>query len=233
MRCPVNDYAYFDTITRTNKTTWAKAGVCTLGLNLILFWIMPQLAGKSPDQILVDELIPQVQVVRFKRPDTEVKRKTPPPPKPEKIKPRRAPEAAVQKPVKNRLTVPFEVNMRLPSGPDTLDLPMVESVPTFNTNMGPFSVGQLDAPLTTLVRIPPMYPVRARQMNIEGWVRVSFVVDETGNVADIKILGAKPEGVFERSVQRCVGSWRFKPGTVEGVAVKTLVETTIRFELDS
>ena len=135
--------------------------------------------------------------------------------------------------MKNRLTVPFEVNTRLPAGPDTLDLPMVESVPTFDTNMGLFSVGQLDAPLTTLVRVPPMYPVRARQQNIEGWVKVSFVVDETGSVGNIKVLEADPEGIFERSVQRCVGSWRFKPGTVEGIPVKTLVETTIRFKLES
>ena len=94
MRCPVNAYAYFDTLTRTDKVTWAKAVVCTLGLNLMLFLIMPRLASKSPDQILVDELIPQVQVVRFKRPDSEVRKKTPPPPKPPKIKPDRSPKAA-------------------------------------------------------------------------------------------------------------------------------------------
>jgi len=38
--------------------------------------------------------------------------------------------------------------------------------------------------------------------------------------------------VFEQSVLQCVGNWRFKPGTVKGMAVKAQVEQTITFKLE-
>jgi protein TonB len=97
---------------------------------------------------------------------------------------------------------------------------------------GAFSVGQLDGPLTTLTRIPPVYPIQARRRGIEGWVKVAFIVNENGDVGSITVLKSEPEGLFDKSVERCVRGWRFKPGTVGGTPVKAQVETVIRFELE-
>ncbi|MGM0404242.1 MAG: energy transducer TonB, partial [Thermodesulfobacteriota bacterium] len=87
-------------------------------------------------------------------------------------------------------------------------------------------------PLTAVSRMPPVYPMNAKRRNIEGWVRVRFIVDKEGTVEDIEILEEKPPGVFDRAVIDCVSGWRFNPGTVGGVPVRTVAETTIRFELD-
>jgi protein TonB len=132
------------------------------------------------------------------------------------------------------LTLPFELNPRLPKGPNNLEVPDLRSAPLINSAglKDIFSEGQLDGPLTVLARIPPVYPLRARSRGIEGWVKVAFIVNESGQVNDISILESKPEGLFDQSVIRCVSSWRFKPGTVEGMAVKAKVETVIRFELE-
>jgi protein TonB len=46
------------------------------------------------------------------------------------------------------------------------------------------------------------------------------------------VLDAEPEGVFEQSVLRSIGGWRFKPGTIKGMAVKAQVEQTITFKLE-
>lgn len=97
---------------------------------------------------------------------------------------------------------------------------------------GIFSVGQLDGPLAVLTKPPPAYPPAAKRRNIEGWIRVKFLVDEHGQVGQISVLAAEPEGIFEQSVLRCVSHWRFKPGTVKGTAVKTLVEQTVTFKLE-
>lgn len=97
---------------------------------------------------------------------------------------------------------------------------------------GAFNPGQLDGPLKVLVRIPPLYPMRARNRGIEGWVKVMLVVDKRGCVDDIEIITAKPSGIFEESVRNCVAGWRFEPGTVEGVPVRAKVKTTIRFLLE-
>ncbi|MBT8341976.1 MAG: energy transducer TonB, partial [Desulfatitalea sp.] len=115
-----------------------------------------------------------------------------------------------------------------------LQLPPLESAPLAHMSGLPdtFEAGQLDGPLTVLTRIPPVYPMRARSRGIQGWVKVSFIVDEAGHVDDIQIVAADPEGIFEERVRRCVAQWRFAPGTVEGMVVKAKAETTIRFNLE-
>lgn len=222
---------YFNSMTRSNWRVWAWSALTALGMNLLLFLLMPHLMDPAPKRDGVDTLIPQVNVVRVKRPDSLIKRKTPPPkPKKEKLP---KPKEMLKQPIRTKLSLPFQVNPRLPGGPQTLAVPDWTSVP-MNADLSGniFEAGQLDAPLTTLVRIPPVYPVRARRRSIEGWVKVTFVVDERGHVGNIAIVEAQPEGLFENSVRRCVSGWRFKPGTVEGMPVKASVETVIRFELE-
>lgn len=97
---------------------------------------------------------------------------------------------------------------------------------------GAFGEGQLDNPLVATNRAPPAYPPAAKRRNIEGWIKIRFMVDEQGKVDHISILAAKPEGVFEQAVQRSVSHWRFKPGKINGTVVKTMVEQTISFKLE-
>ena len=94
-----------------------------------------------------------------------------------------------------------------------------------------FAAGDLDQPLITLTRLPPVYPFEARQRNIQGWVNVRFVVTTRGTVERVTIVAAQPPGIFERSVIRCISGWRFRPGTIEGQPVNTWAETTVKFEL--
>ena len=91
--------------------------------------------------------------------------------------------------------------------------------------------GSLDGPLQALARTQPGYPPAARRQNVEGWIRVQYVVDEQGSVGPVKVLAAEPEGFFEQSVLRTVRAWRFRPGTVNGEVVQALVEQTISFRL--
>ena len=228
---------YFHALTRRTWATWLGAGLVAAGLNLVLFLSMPHLVDPTPAPSTIDTLVAQVNVIRMKRPDTDVRRKPPePPPKPPEPEPvPKKTDTTPRRPVRAKLTLPFEVNPRLPGGPDSLVLPPLESAPMVDRGAleGTFTTSQLDGPLTTLTRIPPVYPVRARRRGIQGWVKVAFVVDENGRVGDVSIIEADPEGLFERSVERCVRGWRFKPGTVEGMPVKAKVETIIRFELES
>ena len=98
-------------------------------------------------------------------------------------------------------------------------------------NGSPVPAGSLDGPLQALARTQPGYPPAARRQNVEGWIRVQYVVDERGSVGPVKVLAAEPEGFFEQSVLRTVRAWRFRPGTVNGEVVQALVEQTISFRL--
>ena len=101
--------------------------------------------------------------------------------------------------------------------------------PVFN---GSYTIGELDSPLTPLVKIPPIYPMQATRRGIEGHVTVEFLVTKKGLVSQIQILNSSPKHIFDKSVTRCVAQWKFKPGTIEGIPVATLAQTTIRFKLE-
>lgn len=95
-----------------------------------------------------------------------------------------------------------------------------------------YTMGELDFPLTPLVKIPPIYPMLATRRGIEGYVTVSFLVTKKGLVQQIRIVDSRPKHVFDKSVTNCVSQWKFKPGTIEGIPVATLAQTTIRFKLE-
>ena len=97
---------------------------------------------------------------------------------------------------------------------------------------GVFAASQLDSPLAAIAKAAPVYPPAAKRRNIEGWIKVTFLVDEQGQVDRVSVLDAEPEGIFDQAVLRCISSWRFKPGTKGGIAVKAMVEQTITFKLE-
>jgi protein TonB len=217
---------YLETLMRRNWLTWLWALVGALGLNLALFALMPHLQHSATAGLTTDQPRANIDVIRIRRPDSEVKRKNQKPPDPPKPKAR----PTMERPLQARLTLPFEINPRLPSGPQTLALPTLD----FDTSgLGnAFAAGDLDSPLTVLARIPPVYPLRAKHRGVQGWVRVRFVVNAEGGVDKVTVVESQPPGVFDRNVIRCVSGWRFKPGTVEGMPVKAWAETTIRFKLE-
>jgi protein TonB len=225
--------AYLEALIHRNWLTWLGAGLGAITLNLALFAVMPYLLHPVKSKPVFDQVVSQVNVIRIKRPETPVKRKTEAPPEPPPPPERRSPEPTARQPIATKMTLPFSINPKLPSTPNALSLPVQPmEMPDRMDVQGIFSVGDLDSPLTVLTRIPPIYPLKAKHRGIEGWVRIRFIVNEEGGVEDTSVVESNPPGVFDRSVIRCVSGWRFRPGTVEGVAVRTRAETVIRFSLE-
>ena len=94
-----------------------------------------------------------------------------------------------------------------------------------------FGMDEVDQKPVSIGVLKPPYPFSARRKGIEGYVTVQFLVDKTGKAREVKILDAKPAGIFDRSVHKTVPRWRFKPGKKGGRPVDTWVKITIRFEL--
>ena len=216
---------------------WIMALALSALLNMTLFGLMPGLIHMIPQTLDDLEEIKAIQVIRVKHTETPPRKKEHKPPEP-KPKPKQiktvTPTQVLRKtplPMKPRL--PFELNPRLPATPTSLAMPPMEhfsmDAPTLK---GLYEMGELDNPLTPLVKIPPLYPMRAMRRGIEGWVKIRFLVNTRGMVEQPKIIASDPETIFDRSVINCISQWKFKPGTVEGIAVNTMAETTIRFELE-
>lgn len=72
----------------------------------------------------------------------------------------------------------------------------------------------------------PEYPRGAERRQLEGYVTVRYNVTPEGQVADIEVVEATPEGVFERAVLRAMEAWRYAPA-----AEATPLERRFDFQL--
>ncbi len=194
-----------------------------LVVNGLLFFLLPLLTQKEPSFMDMTEPV-AVNLVRVREEEPPPPEEEPPPPKPEE--PREIPEFFTPdllrpdvKPLEMD-PVPFrvELNPRILTGPQV-------ALKRF------YDVGELDQPPRPLVKMPPIYPYKAKRMEIEGYVKVKFLVDEEGSVSRVSVLDASPKGVFEDSVLQTLPTWKFSPGKIVGEPVSSWVVTTIRFEL--
>lgn len=84
--------------------------------------------------------------------------------------------------------------------------------------------------LTPLHRIEPIYPQRAQQAKIEGFVTVSFNVNSKGEVEDVTIIEAKPRRYFERAAIDAVKKWRYQPQITGDANRQTKRQQTVTLE---
>jgi periplasmic protein TonB len=195
----------------------------SLFVNGLLFLLLPLLTQKG--SALPDMTEPvAVNLVRVREEEPPPQEEEPPVPEMEESK--ETPEffepdllrAEVQ-PLEMD-SVPFRVELN----PKLLEGPRI-ALKRF------YEEGEVDHPPTPLVKMPPIYPYKAKRLEVEGFVKVRFLVDEEGTVSRLSIIDSSPKGVFEDSVLQTVPLWKFTPGRIHGESVSSWVVTTIRFEL--
>lgn len=87
------------------------------------------------------------------------------------------------------------------------------------------SANQLD-----LVKsVPPIYPRKAEQNGVEGWVELDFTVAGSGAVKDVAVHSASPPGVFDQAAVGAVLQWRYKPVLRDAKAAEQRARIRIRF----
>lgn len=79
--------------------------------------------------------------------------------------------------------------------------------------------------------VTPDYPTRAQRKRQEGHVDLHFTSSATGDVKDIVVAAAQPEGVFEEAAIRALKRWKFKPKEVDGQPIDQRLALRMRFEL--
>ncbi|MDQ9092220.1 M56 family metallopeptidase [Pseudoalteromonas haloplanktis] len=65
--------------------------------------------------------------------------------------------------------------------------------------------------ISPIMRIEPVYPKQAAEQGISGSVVLKYDIDPAGNTANISVVNAKPEGVFNREAKRALKQWQYKP----------------------
>jgi len=157
--------------------------------------------------------------------DPEVKKELPPEPKKEEVPPK----------LPNKVVQSKSTQDMQDQTPLNLDIPNLNSGAKIGNGvpkgLASMQMAKMDSALTPMVQIKPVYPSSARRMKIEGYVKVELNVDATGRVLSTKILKSEPEGVFDKSVKKAIRRWKFRPKTVNGVAVEQTGVLTLNFKL--
>lgn len=63
------------------------------------------------------------------------------------------------------------------------------------------------------------YPRRAQRMEIEGYVVLSFDINEDGDLVDLRVDESKPRLIFDKAATQYMQKWKFEPPTINGDAV--------------
>lgn len=115
---------------------------------------------------------------------------------------------------------PFAGNTQPPAAPTgNTPVSFAEEMPAFDGYLNKYLVRQL------------RYPEAARAANVQGKVLVQFVVDETGNITQAKVIRGIGMGCDEEALRVVNAMHRWKPGRQNGHAVKVVLTLPIRFTL--
>jgi TonB family protein len=81
-------------------------------------------------------------------------------------------------------------------------------------------------PVTVIKRLPPVYPLVARQHRLSGSVVVQGTVDKNGRISDLRLISGPP--LFRDAAFAAVKQWVFRPARLNGQAIEQ--STTIRVD---
>jgi protein TonB len=95
----------------------------------------------------------------------------------------------------------------------------------------PVRVGGNVLPPKIVSRVDPQYTEPARRAKIEGIVIIEAVIDQHGDVTEARILKPLPFGLDQQALN-AIRAWKFKPGTLNGQAVRVYYNLTVNFQIE-
>jgi TonB family protein len=79
---------------------------------------------------------------------------------------------------------------------------------------------------------PPVYPQRALERNVTGWVDVEFTVTRDGSTRDVVVTDASSDRYFRDEAVEAVKKWRFEPRVFMNRTIEQRAYSRIRFDIE-
>jgi len=184
---------------------YAVALSFAIAVSLVLFWVMQFLIRMegSLEERVATSVIDFVRVKRESEPEIKkrekpkrMEREQPPPPPDLNMAKAQKPDSGLESTV-GALSVDTSIDV---AGP----------------NLGEAAS---DSDTIPLQRIPPVYPARAKERGLEGWVQIEFTISKVGTVANAHVVKSSHK-VFEEAALRAIRKWKYKPKTENGEPVE-------------
>lgn len=147
--------------------------------------------------------------------DEQVKTITPKPKRPDEIQ--EQPDVPDLEVVPDNLDVNSDISLA------TVKVGINKNLKGFNSNDGEY---------LPIFRAPPVYPRRATERGLCGYVDLVFTVTSAGGVADPQVTASSSK-IFERAAIKAALKYKYKPRQVGGKPVDVPgVEIRIKFEIE-
>jgi periplasmic protein TonB len=111
-----------------------------------------------------------------------------------------------------------------PPPPVAAPAPAPASIPSVPLRVG----GEVKAP-HTIFAPQPEYPMLAKQARIQGIVQIEAVIDQHGNVVQMKAVSGS--GILIPAAMRAVAQWRYEPTYLNGEPYPVTLTVTVTFHL--
>lgn len=166
------------------------------------------------DEVKLENIVVEVNTTPPKS-SAETRQRVPPPPPPP---PKSPPKVQTPEPEANTNNGGIQFN-----------LPSVQLAGASTGLTAPGAGFGRDGEATPIVRIEPKYPIEAARDGKEGWVKLSFSINEIGAVEDVEVMDAEPKRIFDKEAKRALRKWKYKPNVVDGKPQK---QTGLTVQLD-
>jgi protein TonB len=95
------------------------------------------------------------------------------------------------------------------------------------------AAGSADGDYLPIVKVAPVYPSRAVERGIEGYVIVEFTVTKSGSVRNPRVVEYHPSTIFNKAALAAALKFKYKPRVVNGEPIEVHgVLNKITFQLE-
>src|SRR5262245_30883890 len=91
----------------------------------------------------------------------------------------------------------------------------------------PLRVGGNVRPPIRIKEVPPVYPAIAKSAQVQGDVVIEATIDETGKVADARVVKSVP--LLDQAAIDAVRQWEYQPSLLNGVPTPVVMTVTVKF----
>jgi len=198
-----------------------------IAIALALFWAMQYMIMNNQQGLKATDNLVMTEFVRLKH-DSKIQTKTRK--VPEKPKPKERPAQPKMQTHTAQVSKVAAPDINMPN----LDIPLLSSNFSGSVLSGQsmqIGTGKISTNVIPLVRIPPIYPLRAANRRIQGWVKVEFTITKEGGVTDAEVVDSKPNSIFNRAALKAIKRWKFKPQIIAGEAYEQRAIQILEFKL--
>jgi protein TonB len=93
----------------------------------------------------------------------------------------------------------------------------------------PVRVGGRVRPPRAIVQVRPQYPTLARQTRVQGDVKIDAILDEQGNVVDMRVVSGHP--LLYQAALDALSKWKYEPTYLNDRPIAVQLVVTIAFQL--